>query len=51
MNNQQLSEYYYGEDAPKRCPQCKAVWPEIANFCGYDGVELVENTGVDKKEG
>jgi len=43
VNNRQLSEYYYGKDAPFRCPDCQAVWPEGANFCGYCGVKLVKN--------
>ena len=43
MNNQQLSEHLYGEDAPKRCPECQAVWPAEAKFCGYDGEKLIDN--------
>ena len=43
MNNKQISESLYGVDAPKRCPQCQAVWPDNAKFCGYDGEKLIIN--------
>ena len=44
MNNKQLSEHFYGVDAPKRCPRCQAVWPANARFCGYDGEKLICNS-------
>lgn len=31
---------------PKECPDCKRVWTEDANFCGFCGVPLVaRNSG------
>ena len=43
MNNRQLSEHIYGENAPYRCPECHAVWPGNAKFCGYCGNPLTIN--------
>jgi len=42
MNNEELSKKVNGEDAPKYCPACQAVWHSAAKFCGYCGAKLEE---------
>lgn len=50
MNHKELSEFFFGKDAPFRCPKCDTVWPDNAKFCGYCGTRLVDNNSEKQAE-